>query len=385
MRPRDAEVRVAIGRARRRAAAVVRTRLAVGIRSRLPRGPRRAPGGQRLARRGGGARQRRAVRRRRRRSRLGGARRRPPGAASEPRRARSCSTTPTTPAPRRWRPRSQALASVGADGRRIAVLGEMRELGAQSDEEHAIVGRLAADAGLDLLVVVGSGASPLADAARATRAGRRDRDARRRRPRSTRWPAASVPATPCWSRAVGPSGSTSSCAGSPAPRWLRDRSARELGGGVHAVHPRHPAAHPDPGTQQHRSADPRRRPVRASSCAEGGNAHDGRHRDRRRHARRVSRRAHPHRAAAVRARGHHADGADHRHGDRRSGRRLPGRAQGAQHGPAQARQDRRRAHRGRRLRVARARSTSTCRPTCRSPGRSTSTSVRGCGSSSRSR
>ncbi len=61
----------------------------------------------------------------------------------------------------------RALASVRADGRRVAVLGEMRELGSQSDVEHAMVGRLAAEADLDLLVVVGTGASPLAAAARA--------------------------------------------------------------------------------------------------------------------------------------------------------------------------------------------------------------------------
>ena len=61
----------------------------------------------------------------------------------------------------------EALASVGADGRRVAVLGEMLELGAESDEQHATVGRLAADAGVDLLVVVGRAASPLATAARA--------------------------------------------------------------------------------------------------------------------------------------------------------------------------------------------------------------------------
>jgi UDP-N-acetylmuramoyl-tripeptide--D-alanyl-D-alanine ligase len=60
----------------------------------------------------------------------------------------------------------QALRCVHADGRRVAVLGEMRELGSQSDEEHALLGRLAADADLDLLVVVGPGASPLAAAAR---------------------------------------------------------------------------------------------------------------------------------------------------------------------------------------------------------------------------
>ncbi len=59
-----------------------------------------------------------------------------------------------------------ALARVHADGRRVAVLGEMRELGAQSDEEHAQLGRLAAEASVDLLVVVGADATPLAAAAR---------------------------------------------------------------------------------------------------------------------------------------------------------------------------------------------------------------------------
>jgi UDP-N-acetylmuramoyl-tripeptide--D-alanyl-D-alanine ligase len=60
----------------------------------------------------------------------------------------------------------EALATLSADGRRVAVLGEMRELGAESDEQHALVGRLAADTGLALLIVVGSDASPLALAAR---------------------------------------------------------------------------------------------------------------------------------------------------------------------------------------------------------------------------
>jgi UDP-N-acetylmuramoyl-tripeptide--D-alanyl-D-alanine ligase len=60
----------------------------------------------------------------------------------------------------------EALASVTVDGRRVAVLGEMLELGAQSDDLHAAVGGLAADAGVDFLVAVGSGAAPLAAAAR---------------------------------------------------------------------------------------------------------------------------------------------------------------------------------------------------------------------------
>jgi UDP-N-acetylmuramoyl-tripeptide--D-alanyl-D-alanine ligase len=58
-----------------------------------------------------------------------------------------------------------ALASASVKGRRIAVLGEMLELGAHADEEHARIGRLAADSRVDLLVVVGPDASPLAIAA----------------------------------------------------------------------------------------------------------------------------------------------------------------------------------------------------------------------------
>jgi UDP-N-acetylmuramoyl-tripeptide--D-alanyl-D-alanine ligase len=40
----------------------------------------------------------------------------------------------------------------------VAVLGEMRELGAGADEEHAAVGRLAHDLGVARLLVVGPGA-----------------------------------------------------------------------------------------------------------------------------------------------------------------------------------------------------------------------------------
>jgi UDP-N-acetylmuramoyl-tripeptide--D-alanyl-D-alanine ligase len=50
-------------------------------------------------------------------------------------------------------------------GRTIAVLGEMRELGASSPAEHAGVGTLAVQLGIDRLVVVGEPARPLHDAA----------------------------------------------------------------------------------------------------------------------------------------------------------------------------------------------------------------------------
>jgi UDP-N-acetylmuramoyl-tripeptide--D-alanyl-D-alanine ligase len=57
----------------------------------------------------------------------------------------------------------ETLAAMGSrSGRRtVAVLGEMRELGTGSAEEHAAVGRLAARLGIDLLVVVGKAARPL--------------------------------------------------------------------------------------------------------------------------------------------------------------------------------------------------------------------------------
>ncbi len=49
-------------------------------------------------------------------------------------------------------------------GRCIAILGEMRELGAQSTSEHEAVGRLAAAVGVAQLVVVGEGARPILEA-----------------------------------------------------------------------------------------------------------------------------------------------------------------------------------------------------------------------------
>jgi UDP-N-acetylmuramoyl-tripeptide--D-alanyl-D-alanine ligase len=59
----------------------------------------------------------------------------------------------------------QTLASMRGAGRRtVAVLGEMRELGAESVEEHRRVGALADSLGIDLVLVVGSGAEGLYDA-----------------------------------------------------------------------------------------------------------------------------------------------------------------------------------------------------------------------------
>jgi len=56
--------------------------------------------------------------------------------------------------------------------RHIAVLGEMRELGAVSDAEHRIVGRRAGDL-VDVLYTYGELAEPLAEEARATPRGDR--------------------------------------------------------------------------------------------------------------------------------------------------------------------------------------------------------------------
>ncbi len=57
----------------------------------------------------------------------------------------------------------EALVAIGAGGsarRRVAVLGEMKELGASADAEHAEVGRLARSLGVDVLLAVGEAARP---------------------------------------------------------------------------------------------------------------------------------------------------------------------------------------------------------------------------------
>jgi len=59
-----------------------------------------------------------------------------------------------------------------AAGRKIAVLGDMLELGAAAEAEHAGVGRLAAELGVDVLVAIGSSSETTAEGAR--RAGLKD-------------------------------------------------------------------------------------------------------------------------------------------------------------------------------------------------------------------
>jgi UDP-N-acetylmuramoyl-tripeptide--D-alanyl-D-alanine ligase len=59
------------------------------------------------------------------------------------------------------------------EGRTVAVLGEMRELGDAAADAHRAVGTLVADLGVDLLVVVGVEALLIADGARGGPAGTR--------------------------------------------------------------------------------------------------------------------------------------------------------------------------------------------------------------------
>ena len=63
-----------------------------------------------------------------------------------------------------------ALAAIGADAqvtRTIAVLGEMKELGPDSEASHEEVGRYAAEVGIDRVLVVGAAAAVIAEGAGA--------------------------------------------------------------------------------------------------------------------------------------------------------------------------------------------------------------------------
>jgi UDP-N-acetylmuramoyl-tripeptide--D-alanyl-D-alanine ligase len=61
----------------------------------------------------------------------------------------------------------RSFRHLAAGKRRIAVLGEMLELGDHSVAEHERIGRLAVDSEVDVVIAVGAGARPIADAARA--------------------------------------------------------------------------------------------------------------------------------------------------------------------------------------------------------------------------
>jgi UDP-N-acetylmuramoyl-tripeptide--D-alanyl-D-alanine ligase len=58
------------------------------------------------------------------------------------------------------------LVELDADGKRIAVLGEMRELGDESERGHREVGETAAALKIDHLIAIGDVAAVIADAAR---------------------------------------------------------------------------------------------------------------------------------------------------------------------------------------------------------------------------
>jgi UDP-N-acetylmuramoyl-tripeptide--D-alanyl-D-alanine ligase len=58
------------------------------------------------------------------------------------------------------------FSSMEVAGRRVAVLGDMGELGSFSEEGHRLVGAAAAEAGLDVLVCVGRTARIIAESAR---------------------------------------------------------------------------------------------------------------------------------------------------------------------------------------------------------------------------
>src|SRR5260370_21196858 len=60
-----------------------------------------------------------------------------------------------------------ALHDLPADGRRVAVLGDMAELGGHTKQAHIEVGRRAAELALDQLFAVGEWAGETASAARA--------------------------------------------------------------------------------------------------------------------------------------------------------------------------------------------------------------------------
>jgi UDP-N-acetylmuramoyl-tripeptide--D-alanyl-D-alanine ligase len=62
----------------------------------------------------------------------------------------------------------RTLVELDADGKRVAVLGEMKELGSESEGAHREVGQTAATFGIDQLITIGDTAEAIARAARAS-------------------------------------------------------------------------------------------------------------------------------------------------------------------------------------------------------------------------
>jgi UDP-N-acetylmuramoyl-tripeptide--D-alanyl-D-alanine ligase len=60
----------------------------------------------------------------------------------------------------------RTLVELDAEGKRIAVLGEMRELGAESERGHREIGEAAATLGVDQLITIGDAAELIAEGAR---------------------------------------------------------------------------------------------------------------------------------------------------------------------------------------------------------------------------
>jgi len=71
--------------------------------------------------------------------------------------------------PESMRAALQALVAMRSNGRTIAVVGEMRELGEDSETEHERVGAYAAELGVDNVVAIGPGAAPAARAFKTVR------------------------------------------------------------------------------------------------------------------------------------------------------------------------------------------------------------------------
>ena len=181
--------------------------------------------------------------------------------------------------PRRRRPRPRP------DARTVAVLGEMRELGESSRDEHDALGRLAVRLDIHQLLVVGEPARPMhlgaclegswgeesvfvEDNDARARLAARARGARGRRP------AQGLPGSRAGDRRRGPAGRRPR-ARSPDRRRTPMRAILLAGGPVADPHAaRHPGGDPGAGGQGLRPADPRRRPDHPPHQAR--HAHHGR-------------------------------------------------------------------------------------------------------------